>query len=370
MNVARVATITALLVLTSAGGFADMIVAKGLPHYGAKITDVADCSIVFRMGMGARKQITKPLAEVTSVAVDGQVALNEAEELLEAKKFPEAVAAYDDAARANPAGWMGRLVRCRRLRALDQGGMIAQSVSAWLEIVDRNDASANSLSLHPTKLAARGSGENVRATALLEGKLERIGESKPYETAVKRLLLELYDFEGQREKAARLAGEIAASTTGPSEKATRPSNGTGRVRVPSGNVAAQLRAFDILLNQGQAEKVAKQIQGNLHFYKPADLSTALLLLGRAQLALQESAEGQDRRLLLGAGLNLMRVATLFKESPEAPEALFLAGRANFLLSNLSAAGKAYQEVIRLYPENKFSGKAREALDSLKQQERQ
>jgi len=355
MKMRRIAAI--LLILGAAGAVrGDVIRAKGIRHGSATITDAKDAHVHFTSN---RAPFVVPVAQVQVIAMEGNDKFNRAEELLRDKSFAKAVAAYDSALKG-ASGWKERLIRYRRLTALDQAEQIDRAAAEWVWIVDGCADKTTALKLRPARLGKKGSKENARAIALLEEKLAKVAD-KGYEAGIKGLLLDLYQREGNEEKAAKLAAELLGTP------ATRPDVSGNGPPPAVGDLDQQLKGAAVILLRDPAAALAG-IEENLDRYSPAQLSRALLLAGKAQVALAEKAEGEPKtRLLLKGGLNFMRVWTYYPGAPEAPEALYLAGKVNASLPspNLAAARAAYQRVRTMYRKSPFAQKAQDALAALK-----
>ena len=130
--------------------------------------------------------------------------------------------------------------------------------------------------------------------------------------------------------------------------------------------AAMLKSAAASIEAGRADQALRQLEGSLRSLGAQDLPEALLLVGKAHLSLAGSAgdeQAKTRHSRLG-GLNCMRSAAFFPESPHAPEALFLAGRANQMIGNARAAGNAWTVVAQEYSGSPFAARARSALAEL------
>ncbi|MDY6914009.1 MAG: tetratricopeptide repeat protein [Planctomycetota bacterium] len=349
--------ILAALLTACASARADSVTVGKLAYNGVKIIEVSKGTVSFRVRVGTR--VTKSLSEVSAVEISKQPRFNLAEKLLLEGKAAEAVEAYDVAAAGMPKAWMKRLVQYRRLQALEKAGQVDRAIEEWLVAVEQGGAAQGVLLLRPARLRPKGDKQNDRAINLLEKRLKGIGD-KAVSAAIKELLLMLYKQQGYHDKGGAIAQEISAGlASAESEKSAAPVDG-------SGSLTGRIRAAEFLLQQGQAAKALKVIQDNLRRYSPSDLSMALLVAGKAQMALYEKAEPgpQRRKLLLSAGLNFMRVVTFFGSLNEAAEALYQAGRVNVELGNPQAAKNAYESVIVQYPNSKAAEKAKAALEAL------
>ncbi len=347
-----------VLILTSAVAWGDKLtLSTGLSYGKVNIAGFDGGKVVFVI-TGSGNRVSKQVSKIKTLQIDGHDSLNKAEELVGQGKAAEAVKLYDAAVGAGGAEWLEQLIRHRRLQALEQARMTGRATEEWVVIVEESKFSQESLALRPKFFAKQGSKENGRAIAILKARLEKLspGAGEDYELALKQLLLELYQHEGRDKEATGLAKELAAGTA-PDDKGPEKANG---------DVRAQLKATAYLLEQGEAESALEKINANLERYEHHDLPMALLIAGKAQMALAGKAR-QREELLLKAGLNFMRVATFFSEAPEAPEALYLAGRINamFARPNRQAAGAAYEAVIVRYGQSSFAEKARAELERLR-----
>ncbi len=330
----RKTTIFLTVLAASAMAFADDVVVGGLPYSGVTVKSADEFSITIRTRGGLR---AKDLADVSTISLDRSPLFNKAEKLLEAKRYAQAVGAYDKARKAESVAWRKKLIRARRLLALKRGGLLARAVREWLAITDENASSKDNLSrsirLAPSKAAVKGSKENAGAIVLLEAKDGKL-KAGAYRTAVRRLLMKLYLAEGRAEKAAKLAEQLTGS------QSVTPGGGA---KTPStAGLQTKLEAARAFIDRRQADKVLEIIEPSLKRFTPEQLSQALLLRGKAQLIKYRKAK--DRRMLLQAGLNFMRVVVFYPQAQETSEALYLAGIVNIELGNKQAARMALTKV--------------------------
>ncbi len=352
-----IATIAVLVLLCSPSLGDEVKVRDRHVYKEVRIFRVKDCEVTFLFS--TKQTITKPLSELEYVRIDGQSWFNKAEKLLLKGEFSEALKAYDLAEETAPRKWMKELIRLRRLQVMDQCGMIEQAVLLWLEIVKENGASKNSLTLRPSKLGPKGSNQNSKVIAILEVEFKKSG-STALKTAIETLLLDLYKVEGIHKKASDLAKDIA----------TRPVEADLPDAAEQGELAAKLKAAEVMVQEAEiasAAKALEMIESNLPKFSYSDHSAAYLLRGKARTVLAEKSKDEklSRRHLLDAGLDFMRVVTYFPGSVEAPEALFEAGRVNLALKNFSAARVAFATVVSRYGKSSWATKASSVIGELK-----
>ncbi len=319
----------------------DVQMLTGLSYSDVRVTDVKDGIVVFSLNSGRR--VEKELVEVKQITITGQETLNKAEKLLVEGKAADAVKSYDEFAKSTTQKWMLELVKYRRLEALKQAPLLTRAIKEWMDIVESSKYSKKTLAMKPTKFPTAGSDDNTRAIKELEARIKSppSNATKEYVVTLKQLLLDLYQLEGQDEKATKLAEELTGSTSGPTNNGTTSST-------TSGNVGAQLKGIAVLINQGKASQALDILEGNIKQYSEDELPLALLLRGKAKTLLAKEDTGeQSQQMRLSGGLDFMRVFVYYPSSEEAPEALYLVGEMHTLLENpnVAAANKAFRRVI-------------------------
>lgn len=345
-------TILAALLAATTVISADELTINGLPYPDVRITGVEDCEIVFQL---ASRRGTESLAHVDFIQLDREDDFNQAETLMAQGEVTEALELYRRA-RAADRQWVQNLAEFRRMWAMDQDARIDEAVKMWLKVIDDNDASPNARAMAPTNLAEAGDQANQLAYDMLEERREQAGEDDELWKAIIDLQLAIAEHQGDDAEAERLASLLLERSHGTN----------GGTTTSSDQVAASLQGAVVLVsNPDKAAEVMEIITADLYRYTEGQLPTALLALGKAQLILAEAGEGEERRsLLTDAGNNLMYVVVFFGESDQAPEAYYLAGRANELLGNTQAAQKAYEVVIADHAQSPFAAQARESMDAM------
>ena len=108
----------------------------------------------------------------------------------------------------------------------------------WLAVMDEAGANAAAVQMRPKPTG--NAKDNDRAIAQLEAKLKTVS-GKAYPSAIKGLLLALYQKQGMKDKAAALAAELSGKPA--------PPNGAG--------AKDQLRGLEVQLGQGKAAALSK-----------------------------------------------------------------------------------------------------------------
>ena len=333
-----------------------------IPYSGVRITDVIDGQVRFMLS--SSRSLTKKLSDIRMIGIEELPSFGEAERLVvKGKDWARAVRGYDTAARKATKRWQKMLIAIRRLRALNEALMVDRAVKEWLSLADATDGAVWVLAARPTKQAKRGYPANAAAIAMLEGKRASGKRSKQYDVSIADVLIGLYTRQGLKKKASALAEWVRAGGTVPPNGGNAGNGGNGTMSSNGGSLAS----VEALLEDGKAKIALNCIEKDLRTYTRPQLPGALLMRGRAQVLLAKDAGGQaGGNLLLQAGLNFMRVVVADAKSPEAPEALFEAGRIHTMLPrpNLRAARAAYRKVIANYPKSAAAAKARRALGAL------
>ena len=351
---------------------------SSMPYGGVQVIGVRGGNLVFRT---RGNQVDKPLASVELVRLDGQWDFNEAESMLAMKDYAKAGKAFLDLA-GKPADERVRpLARWRAMYAFDKAGAIDQAVQLWLAIVQGDPAmltSSPSLDAsRPRTLGEKGSPANKAAIAMLESRLPTL-KQESLRSIVQQLLSELYEREGQADKALAIAktlagaGQPALTTTASSTGPAKPSQATSGTALPgmttpSVSVAgAKVRLATLLLKEGKSAEALRAIQDNLNAFREDELAEALLVSAkaRADQARKASDAAQGREMLTQAGLDYMRVASYWPQAGQAPEALMGAAAVNAQLGNAQAARLTYQRVIARYPQSPQALSARAELDKV------
>ncbi len=371
-------SVTVLCVLTWAGqaAFGDEVRIGRLTYADVVVLDVKDWTISFRNVSGRVK--AEPVVNVTGVRISGRKVLNKAEDLVqEAKKlakrgktaeaqqkYAEAIKTYDKAGkvRFNQHTFVRYIIVFRRLSAVDKCGWIDQAVSQWLVIADQAKGSRASVLLWPRRPAVKGDPRNAKAIGLLEARRNTI-TNKTYRSTVVQLLRELYDREGRADDVLKLAGDGDKPDESAGAKASEAS------RLTFGSAAGELLEIKALLTKKDYSTAAAKASSLLRTCGKDDLAAVLMLLGKAQLG-RAASGGQrgKRRLMLRAGLNFMRVATHFRRSSNAAEALYLTATILQDLPgkpNTKAAARTYEAVARRHEGTPFAAKASEALETMR-----
>jgi len=364
----RAVTIITLLLVAAGTAWPDEIIVGGVRYLNVTITGINDSMLLFRTAAGVQTQ--RILKEVDRITLADNAAFNTAEDALAQGRAQEGLRQYQNAARVAQDAWVKTLASYRQLRIYEQQKQIDRALSMWRRVCRPESGSENALAMMPTEavFGEPGSQANAAAIAALnEGRPRR--DATELDRAITRLLLALYqhegDVDGTAREAGRLAGEVPPDEPGDvADDADVPPPGRD-------DIGGRLQAAEAFLGTpGGYANAARTIEADLHNYPEALLARALLVWGKATrqhadaMAQTEGAADEARLAMLEAGLHLMYVATFFPDSPEAPEALFEAGRVNEAIGNPRAARQAYDAVRTRYGHTPLADRAGEAIERL------
>ncbi len=354
----RHAIIAMVCLAVTASGWADEVTAGRIPFRNVIVTGVSDCQLVFRTAAGSTSK--RPLAEITSIRLDDYDEFTSAEQALLAGNINDALRTYVQASADTTEPWLKTLINIRRVDALNRDGRLGEALRLWKRVYDANKGSANALALMPTTPGPMGSNANTQAIEYLKSIRPEDGSSELGQ-AVSKLLMAVYEADGDTEAAAR---EASGTFTDAADDSDGPDSSAG------GSVEDRLRAAKLMLNSPErASQVAQAIQNDLHEYDLDLLGEAIMVWAKAtrmqaDAAAEAGEDDEARRLLAEAGVHFMYVATFFPDSPQAAEALFEAGRVNEGIGNPRAAWSAYDAVRTLYPDSEMAGRAEAAITEL------
>ncbi len=351
-NKLKLMTLVAMTLLGCSLAAGDTLRVRTLKYPSIRITDCRDAKVVFTIGT---KSVAKGLSQVRDIQITGAEAFNAAEKHLAAGQTVKAIRQYN-VALVGKSGWMVRLIRARRVLALDQAGLIDRAVTDWLWLVEQFDGTPEAFKLRPVNIAPKGSQANLAAMKSLEAAIAaKPAADAAYKQSLNGLLLSLYKREGRKADAARAAGNIVKTRQLPGETKAAKSQ------------SDKLNAMEFLIGQGQAQQVLTAVRGKLlrDAYPRALVPKALLVLARAQMQLAANSTGTSRRkYLLAGGLDLMRLVAYYPASVYVGEALLEAGRVNQAMGNNWAASNAYRAAIKRNPDSPAAAAARAALKAI------
>ncbi len=326
---------------------ADTVKLNGRPPFRkVTVTDFRDGRLVFR-GI-SRQLLRKPLKVVLWVQIDGQPALNRAEQAAAGGDWHVANAAYQEALDAAAAGWLRDLISVRLSRVSERGGRFDGAVRLYLKTLAEQPTLA--AQCRPRSPGAPGSPANRQARQAL---MAFLGDSPPPAavSAARTLLLELLLYDGVEPLPEELRPLESSenATTRPAPAADRTPLGilpdddpapatTRRAQLPPTLAADSLvlAAARAALHDGNPGRAERLVDRGLPYVKPGERGPWRIVLGRCRIA--------DGQLVLAAD-DLLALSADAREQATAPLALYYAGLAHERMGRTDVAQSLYAELL-------------------------
>ena len=333
---------------------ADVVQVGGLAYREVKVTGFSQGSLTF---MPLNRPVTKPLADVTLIEMEGKAQFNQAEKL-RVKEPQEAVGHYDSAMEAAWVPWQKDLVAWRRLDALSRAGLTGRWAREWTALLAESSSEAAG-KLRPGK--ARDEAELKEAVSHLEAALPNAKGARAT-VEIKNVLAQLRaETTAGQEQPPADGGPKPIGPDGPVD------NGQDKqpepdipVAVPADS-AGRLGELEEMVKQGKGSQALREIDAFIKQADSRELARAMYLGGVARM---QAAKGTDSRLLKEAVLLFMKVAILCPGSSDAPAALFCAGEASELIGDKAGATAAYTDLTVRGGQSEFVKRAAEKLKAL------
>ena len=291
----------------------------------------------------------KPLAEIAQIQVDGQPALNAAEQAYAAADWDAAVDSYEKAARAASgtasADWVRRFVAGRQLDAATRAGRFDAAARAYVALVDADPAAA-----------AAGKPDLPRGkSAFLDTAVDDVRKAadRATEPAKKQALLSfLLDLQTARGDDAAAADSLQALVKSAGAAGSAADDPARRSLLQQ----VRLGEAKVALDAGKPDEAIAAIRDHQDVFTDADAqSEALYLLARADRA----KAGTDRAALEDAALAYMRVVAHFGGAggrdgksggqPRAADALLAVADIHEQIGEPRTADALYRQVAAEYP---------------------
>ena len=365
-----------LLLVTARPATGDTVKLTNKPAFcNVSITDFRGGRLVFRGVSG--EYLRKPLEEVEWLTIDGEPALNVAEQAATAGNWAEAGARYDEALATIDRPWLRNVVRLRLSTVCEHAGRFDRAVGVYVELLASSPALAAAHS--PRSPGPVGSDMNGRARATLE----QVLASKPAAAVaepVRTLLLELLIYEDADPLPPSLIGAPAttAPATGPAPGRVRhlgilpgpdeesepaaSSQPAGRSRTAAveptrlTSDSLLLRVAQVACDAGDFQRAARLVQRGMTYVDTSDRGPWRLLQGRCQIEFGKAAE---------AASDLLNLSETDPDRGRAAWALYYVARAHERLERTDVARSLYEELLqRVDAPEDVRASARAALQRL------
>lgn len=331
MTSIRKLTLTSYLVLTAVTfASADTVwigeTAKNpIKADGVKIVDVQGDQLIYRTASGIK--VSKPLAQMQQISVDGEPAFDAAEAAYLAGNWAAATDNYQKAIQSTTEDWIKMRSSIRLVTAAAKSNRFDAAVTAYVALVQMNPKAAANAKPAITDASApylAGSAQTIN-NALDSAKLTDAQRGS-------LLSLELQIYRAQKDTAH--AGDVLQQL----EKlgALSPEDQAG-LKLDTARVALDAKNY-------QAAEDAIQKNRAL-FTQSGQQVDALYILARAQDGL--NADKQDPDSLKDLAIAYMRVVTFAKDLPDQPhaaESLLRVAQIEEQLKEPKVALKLYRQI--------------------------
>ncbi|HEX3358437.1 MAG TPA: tetratricopeptide repeat protein [Tepidisphaeraceae bacterium] len=315
------------------------------------IVRVAGGSVVYTTSPDG-PPINMPVANVERMQIDGETALNAAETALAAKKWDDAVDAYNRVVQSTDKPWLKDWASMRLLAAGQKSSRFDATATAYIAMLLKDPAAAEKIK---PQMPAAGS-------TYLDSALSQANIALGNRDLSDRQKLALLGFVLDLQKAKNnQAGVDEASRQIDGILAKDPNNPAAGQALARRNIVSAQQALD----RKDFAKAISEIQSNrANFVDPIQQADALFIVAQAQEGLASVTKGQTA--IKDAGLAYMRVVADFKDTPNKPHvamSLLRTGMIEEQLNEPQAAAKLYQQVIQEYPNDPAAGIAKQKMQS-------
>lgn len=320
-----------------------------LKYPNVTIEKIENGSLVYRT---TAREARKSVADITQIEVDGEPALNAAEEAFVKEDWSAAVDGYLKTVRATSKDWLKNWADVRLLQSADKAHRFDAATTAYLSLVVTDPTLATQLkpsvpdSKSPYLDAAANQAEQAAAAQ---------GLNNDQKAAIYTFLLDIYRAKGDAAKALDAADRLA-SLGGAS---------------PQAKAAVKIGKAQIELDAKRYDKALALIQENREaFVDPKQQADALFIIAVCK---QHLANKTDKDAMMDAALAYMRVVADFESLDNKHQIAVSLLRTADILSEIGQSKEALQLYSRVAADNPKDAaglEARQKADSLKEKAKQ
>lgn len=317
-----------------------------------KILRIEDGMLLFD---NSGNETGRTLAQVQQISVEGEDALNAAEQSYVSGDYASAVDGYLKTFRSPSKPWLKDWAVVRLMDSANRANRFDAAADAYIYLLEQN---ANAAPTHKPTFPDAASEYLTTAAGDVQSAIDETGHTDAQKAALLGFLIDIDNAKNDKaaaDKAGEQLDELLASD---------PSNpGAQRVLARRRLVAAgaALSAGDWAQAQSIIEKSRAQITD------PQQQAEALWVLAEARYGQLGSSTDPDA--LKDAALAYMRVVADFKDldgHPHVVESLLKTAQIEEKLNNAGAARELYQQIVQQYPDDAQTDAAKQRLAQLKQ----
>jgi TolA-binding protein len=330
---------------------ADTVFVQGLELDNVAIQGIAQGQLQFQSesGNAAARELTK----VLRIHVDGENALNDAEDAYAAGKFSDAVDGYMTTSRSTTKDWLKQYLAPRLVESASKSNRFDAATSAYIAMVQQDPAAA--AKLRP-QMPASDSTYLDTAISQVNDALGGSRLSDEQRVALLQFQIDLCNTKKDTagaDKASAQLDEILAKD---------PNNPLAQLA----NARRKLQAAMSAVSAGKFADAIADIESNKPlFTDPQQQADALYTVAEARMGM---ADQKDATQLKDAALAYMRVVADFKDLPGKPhvaDSLLKTAKIEELLSEPDVAARVYQQVAEQFPDDPAATAAQQNLARLK-----
>ena len=297
--------------------------------------------------------IDKLIDEKLKVVISDEPNLATAEDTFAAKKWPDAVDAYQKVLRATSKPWLKDFSAVRLLDAGDKSGRFDAVVAAYIHLLGKDPKAAQDLKIKfpedPNNAYLKTAASQVAAAVAAE------------KDPTKVLSLDVFGMniaKAMRDEPARMkyAGELSAGTAAASGGAIDP---TALASIVDGKLSMILAAVD-KSDFKEARKGLEQVKPSV--IDPQQQGEWLWLTAEANSGI--AGDTKDAATLKDVAIDYMRVAANFPAGPRASQALLKTASLMEKLNDTKAALAVYQQVARDFDNQPAGSDAKKSVARL------
>jgi len=341
-----------IAVLLSARAWADTVYVQGLSYDNVTITGVAQGELDFTSASGNAD--TRDLPKVQRIHVDGENALNDAEDAYAAGSFSSAVDGYVTTMHSTSKDWLKDYVASRLVDAANKSNRFDAATTAYISMVQKDPAAA--AHIRPQMPAADSTYLDT-AISQVNDALQGSNLTDEQNVALLQFQVDLYNTKkdpSDADQAEAKLDEILAKD---------PNNPIAQ----QANARRKLQAAVTALEAKKYQEAIDDIESNKAlFTDPAQQADALFTIAEARMGL--IAGSNDPTALKDAALAYMRVVADFKDVPGKPhvaDSLLKTAQIEEQLAEPDVAERVYQQIADQFPADPAAALARQDLDRLK-----
>jgi len=331
---------------------ADTVYLQGLPYDNVTITGVSQGQLNFTSASGNAD--ARDLAKVQRIHVDGENALNDAEDAYAQGKFSDAVDGYLTTTHSTTKDWLKDYVATRLVDAANKSNRFDAVTTAYIAMVQKNPAAA--AHIRPQMPAADSTYLDTAISQVTDA-LSGSGLTDEQNVALLQFQVDLYntkkDSQGADTAEAKLDEILAKDPNNPIAQ--------------QANARRKLQAATTALAAKKYQEAISDIESNKQlFTDPAQQADAMYTIAEARMGLV--AGGNDPTALKDAALAYMRVVADFKDAPGKPhvaDSLLKTAQIEEQLAEPDVAARVYQQVAEQFPSDPAAAVAKQDLDRLK-----